>query len=84
MRTWNKNWLVIMKQIDLTFFSSIVLKWTIVNFIGLLYMQSNGDSEMEIDRSTTWILARKDKDGNFKSEEVEQIAEKIVSCSFVC
>lgn len=34
---------------------------------------------MKIDRATAWILARKDKDGNFKSEEVKKKAEEIVS-----
>lgn len=48
-----------------------------------LHIQSQGDPEMEIDRSDSWVLAHKDKDGNFKSDKVKQIAEDIVSCSFV-
>ena len=42
-------------------------------------MQSGGDLEMEIDRSTTWLLARCDKDGNYKSDKIQTIAEEIVS-----
>lgn len=41
-------------------------------------MQYGGDPEVEIDRSSTWIQARCDKDGNYKSDEIKTIAEKIV------
>ncbi|XP_074378405.1 uncharacterized protein LOC141719944 [Apium graveolens] len=33
--------------------------------------------EEPIDRSDAWVLARKDKDGNFKNENVKEKAEKI-------
>lgn len=48
-----------------------------------LHIQSQGDPEMEIDRSDSWVRARKDKDGNFKSEKIKEIADDIVSCSFM-
>lgn len=47
-----------------------------------LYMQSKGDSEIEIDRSTSWSCARKDKNGNF-TDDVKKIVLEIVSCSFM-
>ncbi|KAL1826550.1 hypothetical protein ACET3Z_004962 [Daucus carota] len=43
-----------------------------------------GDPEMEIDRSSTWLRARCDKDGNYKSKEIETIAEDIVKVLFLC
>lgn len=43
-------------------------------------MQAEGDTEMEIDRSTTWTRARKDKDGNF-TKAVGDIVTEIVSWS---
>ena len=46
-------------------------------------MESQGDPEMEIDRSTTWILAQHDKDGKLESEELQTIAFNIVSYSFM-
>ena len=46
-------------------------------------MESQGDPEMEIDRSTTWILARHDKDGKMESEKLQTIALNIVSYSFL-
>lgn len=48
-----------------------------------LHIQSQGDPEMEIDRSDSWLLARKDKNGNYKSEKIKQIADEIVSFSFM-
>lgn len=47
-------------------------------------METQADPEMEIDRSDSWIRARKDKDGNFKSEAVKEIAQAIVSFYFCC
>ncbi|KAK9947973.1 hypothetical protein M0R45_003566 [Rubus argutus] len=35
-------------------------------------------TEEELDRATMWIKARQDKNGNFKQEEVEQKAKKII------
>ena len=46
-------------------------------------MQSESHPEQSIDRSMTWVLARKDKEGNFKTEEVKHKAEEIVSYSFL-
>ena len=43
-------------------------------------MQAEGDTEMEIDRSTTWTRARNDKHGNF-TNAVEKTVTKIVSWS---
>lgn len=48
-----------------------------------LYMQSQGDPDIEIDRSDCWIRARQDKDGNFMSDEIKNIANEIVSFSFL-
>ena len=47
------------------------------------YMQLKKHPEEPIDRSDAWVLARKDKDGNFKNENVKEKAEKIVSYSFI-
>lgn len=33
---------------------------------------------MEIDRASTWLLARCDKAGKYKSKKIETIAEDIV------
>jgi hypothetical protein len=41
--------------------------------------QSETLTEEELDRATMWIKARQDKNGNFKQQEVEQKAKKIVS-----
>lgn len=46
-------------------------------------MQLKKHPEEPIDRSDAWVLARKDKDGNFKNENVKEKAEKIVSYSFI-
>ena len=40
--------------------------------------QSHPDEE-EVDRSSTWVLARKDKDGKFLGRIVEDKAKEIVS-----
>lgn len=37
-------------------------------------MYSGGDPEVDIDRSSTWLRARQDKDGNYKTEELQAIA----------
>uniref|UniRef100_A0A164YAA0 Uncharacterized protein n=1 Tax=Daucus carota subsp. sativus TaxID=79200 RepID=A0A164YAA0_DAUCS len=43
---------------------------------------SQEDPEGEIDRSSTWLRARKDKGGKYKTDEITKIAEKIQgSCS---
>lgn len=41
-------------------------------------MQSGGDPEIEIDRSSTWLRARCDKAGNYKTDKIKTIAEDIV------
>lgn len=41
------------------------------------------EPDLEIDRSTTWLEARKDKDGQLVREELKIIAANIVSYSFV-
>lgn len=51
-------------------------------------MQSQGDPDIEIDqseidRSDCWIRARQDKDGNYMSDEIKNIANEIVSFSFL-
>lgn len=38
---------------------------------------SQDDPEMEIDRSSTWLHARKDKNGNYKSPKIKEIAKQI-------
>ena len=40
--------------------------------------ESHPETE-EVDRSMTWVLARKDKDGIFLSDDVEEKAKEIVS-----
>lgn len=40
--------------------------------------ESNLETE-EVDRSTTWVLARQDKDGNFLNDAVAEKAKEIVS-----
>ena len=48
----------------------------------ILYMwmqcESHPETE-EVDRSMTWVLARKDKAGKFLSDDVEEKAKEIVS-----
>lgn len=44
-----------------------------------MYMQSQKNPELEIDRSLSWVSGRKDKNGNFKSEVVRLKAKEIVS-----
>lgn len=71
------------KYIALSFFMSFVWLWFIANFLNMFYIQSQGDPEIEIDRSCTWLRARQDSDGNYKSEEVQKIAMDIVSYPFM-
>lgn len=47
-----------------------------------IYMQSESHPEEDIDRSLSWVLARKDKMGNFKNDDVEKKAKEIVSYSY--
>lgn len=46
-------------------------------------MQSQDDPKMEIDRSSTWLHVRYDKDGNYKSDKIKKIVEDIVNGSFL-
>ncbi|VFQ80959.1 unnamed protein product [Cuscuta campestris] len=41
------------------------------------WAKTHSGDESVIDRSVTWVLARKDKEGNFKSESTKQKAEEI-------
>ncbi|KAK1404058.1 hypothetical protein POM88_003663 [Heracleum sosnowskyi] len=41
------------------------------------WAESHPEAEEEIDRSTSWVLARKDKDGNFLNDEVAEKAKEI-------
>lgn len=48
-----------------------------------LLLECAEEPNLEIDRSTTWLEARKDKDGKLVTKELEIIASNIVSYSFV-
>ncbi|VFQ85190.1 unnamed protein product [Cuscuta campestris] len=41
------------------------------------WAKTHSGDESVIDRSVTWVLARKDKEGNFKSDSTKQKAEEI-------
>lgn len=46
-------------------------------------MQLEQHPDEEIDRSDSWVLGRKDKKGNYKSEKVKEKAKEIVSFHFI-
>ncbi|VFQ62668.1 unnamed protein product [Cuscuta campestris] len=65
-------------------FSSIVgkngrlwLQYSRGKSIGEEKAKTHSGDESVIDRSVTWVLARKDKEGNFKSDSTKQKAEEI-------
>lgn len=41
--------------------------------------ESHPGEEEKIDRAKSWVLARKDKEGNFKNDKIREKAEEIVS-----
>ncbi|VFQ66022.1 unnamed protein product [Cuscuta campestris] len=46
------------------------------------WAKTHSGDELVIDRSVTWVLARKDKEGNFKCDSTKQKAEELNSGSF--